>query len=94
MVIALAEPRVLVDLLQRAIFAVRIDDQDCRAVMRHEQFFEQDAGKIALSGAGAGEHGKVSRDDFTNGKDDRHVVASACQERADVRATGLALSTR
>ena len=46
-------------LLQRAVLAMRVDDQHRRAVVGHHHLFEQHASQIAFAAARAGDDGKM-----------------------------------
>jgi hypothetical protein len=85
-----AKARVILHLLQRAVLAVRVDDQHGSAVVRHHQFFQQHAGQIALAAAGAGDDRQVGAGEALDIKRHRHCAGCAAEQAADVCAAALA----
>ncbi len=55
----LSKSRKIGDLIERSVFAVRIDDQDARLIVGLHQLFNQHAGKVALTRACAGDDSNV-----------------------------------
>ena len=72
--------------LQRAVLAVRIDDERRGAVVRAHQLLDDDARQIALARAGAGDDRQMRADHLLHVQHDRHSAVRAREQRADVRA--------
>ncbi len=91
LVIALAKRRMVLHLLQRAIFAMRIDDQHRGTVVRHHQLFEQHAGQITFAAARAGDDGEMGARKTFDIQRDRHRIRRAAEQAAQVGAAPFAL---
>src|SRR5215472_18767839 len=66
----LTELIVVGNLVQCAVFAMRIDNQDTGLVMRLHQFFDDDAGGVAFASSSTGDDGEVCADEVPDAKDD------------------------
>src|ERR1051326_2525927 len=81
------------NLVERAVFAVWVNNQHAGFVIGPHQFFDDDAGKVAFAGAGAGDDCQVRADHFSDIKDDRYrAICSGEQGANPCRADGLRLA--
>src|SRR5215469_481789 len=74
----LAEPIVVGNLVQRAVFTMRIDDEDTGLVMRLHQFFDDDAGEVALASTSTGDDGKMCANEVLNAEYDGYRARGTC----------------
>src|SRR5260370_33250252 len=65
----LTELIVVGNLVQCAVFAMGIDNQDTGLVMRLQQFFDDDAGEVAFASASTGENGGGLADEVLETED-------------------------
>src|SRR6266568_1112244 len=72
----LTELIVVGNLVQCAVFPMRIDNQDTGLVMRLHQFFDDDACEVCA-------------DEVLDAEDDGHCAMRTCEQRANCRGTGL-----
>src|SRR5690242_17149472 len=70
----LTEPIMVGNLVQRAVFTMRIDDEDTGLVMRLHQFFDDNAGEVALASTGTGDDGKVCANEVLDAEYDGYCA--------------------